>query len=103
MSKTTTIKITTRIITTHLPFFDTTRTIKSCPLLFGETSVYFGELRGVEVPHRERLGAGAEQQQNRRSLTLRTALIVAPCASTWTRSKHSNILSPPQGEHLRTE
>src|ERR671910_422990 len=69
MSKTTTIKITTRIISTHLPCLDTTMTIKSCSLLFGEMSVYFGEPRGVEVPHRERLGAGAEQQQNRRSLT----------------------------------
>src|ERR671912_2573274 len=69
MSKTTTIKITTRITTTHLPFLDTTITIKSYPLSFVATSVYFAEPRGDEVPHRERLGAAAEQQQKRPSLT----------------------------------
>jgi len=38
MSKTTTTKITTRIITTHLLFLDTIITIKSYLLFFGETS-----------------------------------------------------------------
>lgn len=68
MSKTTTIKITTRTITTHLPFLDTTMTIKSYPF-FGKTSIYFGEPRGDEAPHRERIEAAAEQRQNLRSLT----------------------------------
>jgi len=62
MSKTTTIKIPMRIITTDLPFLDTTMTIKSTTLFFGEVSVYFGEPRGDEVPHRERRGTAAEQQ-----------------------------------------
>ena len=69
MSKTTTITITTRIITTHLPYLDTTTTIKSYLLFFVATSVYFGEPRGDEVPHRERPGTAAEQPQNRRSFT----------------------------------
>ena len=59
MSKTTTIKITTRIITTHLPCLDTTITIKSHPHVFGEMSVFFGEPGGEDVLHRERLGAAA--------------------------------------------
>jgi hypothetical protein len=50
MSKTTTIKITTRIITTHLPYLDTKMTIKSHALFFGETYVSFGEPMGDEVP-----------------------------------------------------
>ena len=63
MSKTTTMKITTRIITTYLPCLDTAVTIKS-PLFCGETSVYFGEPRADEVPHRE-LGGRPVVELNR--------------------------------------
>src|SRR5918993_5197691 len=69
MSKTTKIKIPTRIMTTYLPCLDTTMTIKSCPLFFGEESVYFGEPRGEEVPHSVRLADTAVEQQGRRSLS----------------------------------
>jgi hypothetical protein len=69
MSKTTKIKIPTRIMTTYLPCLDTTMTIKSYPLFFGEESVYFGEPRGEEVPHSVRLADTAVEQQGRRSLS----------------------------------
>ena len=62
MSKTTTIKIMTRIVTTHLPCLDTTITIKSYPLFFGEMTPggirYGSPLRSVGVAPSSNIGEG---------------------------------------------
>src|SRR5215204_691978 len=97
MSKTTTIKITTRIITTHLPCLDTTIAIKSQPHFFGEASVYFDVLMGDEVTHRERVGSATEQQQNRRSLTPANGVDARPRPGpdAPTPTSVSTLSSPP--------
>src|SRR5829696_2665681 len=103
MSKTTTIKIPMRIITTHLPFLDTTMTTESASLYFGEASIYFGEPRGDEVPHRERRGTAAEQQLNRRFLTFTNGVDAhsfrldtdPPEALKYTGSSLERLVGPP--------
>src|SRR5918995_4459387 len=53
MSKTTTIKITTRTVTTPLPCLDTTITIKSYPVFFERVVILpiFSTSSGFERPH----------------------------------------------------
>src|SRR5215212_3857481 len=110
MSKTTTIKITTRIITTHLPCLDTTITIKSHPPFFGGASVYFGEPRGDEVPNGERLGLPRSNSRTGGPSPLRTESMLA-LALVRGRTPHAHepldvVLTdqradPPSGEPLR--